>query len=998
MFIANIHCYATNSKPLGAGLNKEVSGSFSPLLVPEISISAVAAIIGLSLAPFLLILLGVDFGADQRLQSFEQLALLPQQDMLNNLHLVMVGPQFHTLLEWSAIVAAILTALLAFSHFSMTANITTPVIGISLLCAGAMDAFHSLVATRMLDTVSDSSVLAPFSWAVARTFNALIVMLGVSTLIFVDKPASNANPLRFLLGVTAAFVLLGYLIIQWCISTDNIPKSIFPDDFVRRPFDVLPLVIYIFTGAFIFPKFKKRFPGVFSDSLVLSTVPAVILELHMVFGSASLYDSHYYAAHMLKVLVYMVPFLGLLLDYYMTYRKDKLKTEQLHRTYRELEERTQQLTKSNKNLEKTNQYRSEFLASMSHELRTPLNSIIGFSRILRKDLAVSDDVRGDRAVQSIFRNSTHLLGLINDILDLSKIDAGRMTVKHDSFTVSDIVSEITAELLPLAEEKKLDIKIVNYARNIAVMSDRTKLKQIMLNLGSNAIKYTERGSVIISVEREKAGPLGNTVKIGFKDTGIGIADSDKDKLFTEFGRAEEVQKLAIEGTGLGLMITAKLTNLLGGFIDFDSEYGVGSEFRIYIPVNYGAEEPTLLDEGQWDRRGLSFLYIDNSTVYLPLMEDDLKHDGFTVFTEQDPVMIIKDCEENLPDIVGFDMDLPELAGSEILRRLYGHHLLADIPKVAFSTNPSEEKKIILEGADLFVCKPWEKASIAEALIKLVYRDFSSAMVIGATPLHKNALDIEFSTLNIELIFVETAEQALHEMHLSLPDFLVINLGNPTVESTRLMVSLNNDEQCRKLPQVLYNGMNQERKVIFSNDTQEELALVQPDAKSIFSAIFTLRRRVKTSLVRIQTLNRSLNDRGGSVAQQESAILEQEEVRAERILVVEDSRDNSELVGWILEGANIHYDCVYSGREALKQVLIHSYSLLLLDINLPDIDGREITRRLRATKSYRDTPIIAVTSLNAAADTEELKSCGIDTVIPKPVDQDKLLATLRHYLK
>ncbi len=934
-------------------------------------------------------------GYGRELPELSQLQLLHEADQVNNLYLYMLGPQLHAMLEWFAILAAVFTAVLAFSHFWLTGNMVTPVIGISLLFAGFMDLFHSLMAARVLDTVAHSEALVPFSWAAARVFNALILLIAASSLLLLHGRFKQISPARFMASLTLVFMFVGYIIVQWCISSNWIPVTIFPDDIVKRPFDVIPLVVYIFAGAFIFPAFKKRFPSIFADALMLSLLPAVLMEIHMVFGSGALFDSHFYAAHFLKIVYYLVPSIGLLLDYYITYQKDRERTEYLHTTFRDLESSTSQLVESNKRLEKTNRYKSEFMASMSHELRTPLNSVIGFSRILLKDFSEGRNPRGYRAVEAIFRNSTHLLGLINDILDLSKIEAGKMSVNKSDFYISELVNEIKNHLEPMAEEKRLQINLANYARNVLMVSDQLKMKQILLNLGSNAIKYTERGSITIAIEREKESALGSALKISIKDTGIGIAEAEKDKLFTEFGRAKDVQQKEIEGTGLGLLITAKLTDLLGGYIEFDSEYGVGSEFRVYFPLA-SSEERTA--EGPWDRKGLCLVCIDDDVDMLALYKMAFAEHSIEVFMAKDMREAIKLGEEVLPDVLCFEANMPEGRSTQLLRAVYNHSLLRDIPKLALSSNHDVEEQIVAEGADKFIAKPCDPLDISSRVLQASRQHLNAVLFVGVVDGHLVELTEELESCQLEAFFCDSTEQAQEKLKVFLPDFVVINLGHQGVDSQRLMISLLNDEHFRKIPQVLYNGMAQQRKLTFGNDVQEELGLKSPSLDSLLNAVFTLRRRTKTSLLRIQSLNKGLTDNREpapvvAAVEQRS----QQERHDKCVLVVEDSKDNRELMDWILDDAGIAHQCATSGREALKKVLQQQFDLLLLDINLPDLSGREVARRLRATNAYRDVPIVAVTVQSSPADIRELLDCGISAVIAKPLDQDKLLKELRCHL-
>lgn len=208
--------------------------------------------------------------------------------------------------------------------------------------------------------------------------------------------------------------------------------------------------------------------------------------------------------------------------------------------------------------------------------------------------------------------------------------------------------------------------------------------------------------------------------------------------------------------------------------------------------------------------------------------------------------------------------------------------------------------------------------------------------------------------------------------------------------------LGNDEHFRKLPQVLFNGIDHQRKLAFVNEIQEELRESNPSAQELIGGVLTIIRRANTSLMRIETLNRSLKS-ASTPAEQAVDSEAPVDTGEKRVLVVDDSKDNLELMDWILDDTGIDHDCVRSGREALKAVMQTNYSLLLLDIGLPDLRGDEVTRRLRATRSYGKVPIVAVTVHSSKTEIEQLLAAGVNEVLAKPVDQEKLLKTVRGYL-
>jgi len=277
------------------------------------------AIFGICLLPFGLNLLGVDFGS--RMVPFDLDGLLPQQ-AVDVLHQTLRGSFTHTLLEWTAFLIAVFTALLAFIHFNIKRDITTPIIGLALLSAGCMDAFHTLAANRLIPAVADNQNLIPFTWAICRFFNALIMISGVGIFLMRGQRKMLSGT-GFIMVVSVIFGGLAYGIIHVCAISAKLPQTMFPDSIVTRPWDVAALILFLAAGIFFYPKFYKMAPSLFSYALIISVVPEVMTQLHMAFGSTELFDNHFNIAHFLKIIAYLVPLIGLLMDYILTYRDEE---------------------------------------------------------------------------------------------------------------------------------------------------------------------------------------------------------------------------------------------------------------------------------------------------------------------------------------------------------------------------------------------------------------------------------------------------------------------------------------------------------------------------------------------------------------------------------------------------------------------------------------------------------------------------------------------------
>ncbi len=284
----------------------------------------IGLVITLCSVPTILHFLGVSFSTARDMLTPAEAAVMSASQLKNAMYHALGGSFVHTLLEWSAFCTAIFTVILAFVHFAVRWDVVTPIIAVSLFWAGCMDAFHTLAADHLLDPSASSEDLIPFTWAICRTFNALIPMFAMGLLLWRGgSKAGGRGQVWFVSAVSTLFGVLAYGIIHLCATTARLPRTIFPDSLITRPWDVVPLGLYVVSAVIVYPLFYRQYRGAFAFAIWLSVLPNIATQLHMAFGSKALFDSDFNVAHSLKIMAYCIPFGGLALDYMRTYRYER---------------------------------------------------------------------------------------------------------------------------------------------------------------------------------------------------------------------------------------------------------------------------------------------------------------------------------------------------------------------------------------------------------------------------------------------------------------------------------------------------------------------------------------------------------------------------------------------------------------------------------------------------------------------------------------------------
>src|ERR1700730_2764854 len=460
----------------------------------------------------------------------------------------------------------------------------------------------------------------------------------------------------------------------------------------------------------------------------------------------------------------------------------------------ELFDRSQELQKLNRELTSANKAKSVFLANMSHELRTPLNAILGFSELL-----VDDTNAGHFGAQArkqfldqIHSSGEHLLGLINDILDLSKVEAGQMPLRLSVLSVADAANEVVAVTEPHAAKKRIAIDL-DVAAGGDLVADAGKLRQMLLNLVSNAIKFTpDGGRVTIAAKR-----VSHFVEISVADTGVGIKESDRPLIFREFQQLDAGPGREQEGTGLGLALTRRLALLHGGDVRFESEVGQGSVFTLSIPL------PAVDVKSALDERRPLILVVEDNPIAARLVTHIVERGGFRTEVATTGTEALTKARELHPLAITLDILLPEIDGWEVLSRLKHDEATSSIPVVVLSLVDNPELGIALGALDYFV-KPVRANDLINRLKGLNItrapdRDAIHILVVDDEPANRELLVDVLAPAGYRVMAASGGEEGIRLAKSGRPDLVLLDLMMPDVTGFDVVEALRSDSTTHAIP-------------------------------------------------------------------------------------------------------------------------------------------------------------------------------------------------------
>ncbi|MBD8873237.1 response regulator [Rhodanobacter sp. DHB23] len=664
-------------------------------------------------------------------------------------------------------------------------------------------------------------------------------------------------------------------------------------------------------------------------------------------------------------------------------------------------------------LARASQYKSEFLANMSHELRTPLNSLLILSRSLAENAGHRLDAEEVESAQIIHDAGSSLLRLINDILDLSKIEAGKMELALDDYALEDLARSLRRNFDHVARDKGLgfDVQLVD-GLPAHIHTDPGKLEQIVNNLLANAFKFTAAGSVQVRIGHPAADltlpvsledqPL---LAISVTDTGIGIPADKLEKVFAAFEQVDSSTSRHYGGTGLGLSISRRMAALLGGDIALRSESGRGSEFTLLLPERSvaapaAAAEPAApspmrplpnpaLRPGNLpdDRERLapgeaSILIVEDDPAFARILADMVRQKGYPMLLANDGESGLELARRYRPLGILLDVMLPGIDGWTVAERLQADPATRSIP-VHFLSAADDAAHGRELGAAGFLTKPVSREQINAAVDRLLHAAHDRmrrVLVVEDDAAERSALRNLLRQDRVEIDEAGSAEQALEQIARNAYDCVVLDLGLPGLSGMELLERLGADGSVP--PVVIYSGRDLSR--------EENLRIRQYTDSIVIKGVRSPDRLLDEVSLFLHRIRQQPSASTATVA---------DGLEGHQLLLVDDDMRNLFALSKVLRGWGLKVSMAQDGPRALRMLEEEdALELVLMDIMMPGMDGYEAIRQIRAQPRFAQLPIIALTAKAMRGDREQCLAAGANDYLSKPVDLDKLNAMIRVWLR
>jgi CheY-like chemotaxis protein/signal transduction histidine kinase/HAMP domain-containing protein len=706
---------------------------------------------------------------------------------------------------------------------------------------------------------------------------------------------------------------------------------------------------------------------------------------------------------------------------------------------KELEEARQLLEEKARDLELSSKYKSEFLANMSHELRTPLNSILLLARHMADNRDGSLTLSQVESAQSIYSSGAELLTLINEVLDLSKVESGKMELHVENVALEDISNSMKRHFSPFAQEKglKWDVEIAGNMPEF-FRTDRLRAEQVLKNFLSNAFKFTESGRVTLRIYRPgsradeatflmRSGMIpAKTVAFAVTDTGSGIPEGKQKLIFDAFQQADGTTNRKYGGTGLGLSISKELSKLLGGEIRMTSSPGKGSTFTLYLPEPrvtlsktddleemetlktvgglikpplVGKRKPVpqkdVMETIEDDRKHIapedkSVLIIEDDPAYVKILRNLAREHGFKCLVAGDGETGLHFADFYKPGAIILDIGLPRLNGWAVMTRLKENPRTRHIP-VHFISASDRHMDALRMGAVDFLTKPGSPEMLDEVYEKLdqvISKQVKDLLVVEDNAQQAKAIAELVGNGDVRVSIASTADQAFKKLLTGKFDCMILDLGLPDMSGVSLLNKTRNNDAICHIPIIIYTGRElsaEERKII--DEYAESTIIKGADShQRLLDETALFLHRVEADLPEEQQkMLRMLHDKEAILANK-------------KVLIVDDDMRNVFSLKKVLGEKDIHVLVGKNGKEGLEVLEKNpDTDLVLMDIMMPEMNGYEAMKAIRKQDRFKDLPIIALTAKAMKGDRSKCIDAGAGDYLAKPVDTDRLFSMLRVWL-
>jgi signal transduction histidine kinase/CheY-like chemotaxis protein/HAMP domain-containing protein len=705
--------------------------------------------------------------------------------------------------------------------------------------------------------------------------------------------------------------------------------------------------------------------------------------------------------------------------------KVEVKNREVEQARASLEEKAEQLSMISK-------YKSEFLANMSHELRTPLNSLLILAKLLADNSETNLTEKQVEYAKTIYASGGDLLTLINEILDLSKVEAGKMPVEPREIELPEVAEFVDRSFRPVAEEKQLSFTTeIGGGLPSRILTDPQRLQQVLKNLLANAFKFTDSGGVTLRMHRPKANvryaneALTRTKQViafSVVDTGIGIAKNKQRLIFEAFQQADGTTNRKYGGTGLGLSISREIARLLGGEIQVDSELGRGSTFTLYLPERYvsleaseeatgGAREaaaqtdavlnlpplaepdPIVTRPIEDDRETIQegdrvLLIIEDDVTFARIMLGMAHENGYkaVVATRGDAGLAL--ANELKPDAITLDLQLPVVDGWSVLDRLKRNPGTRHIPVHVISVDEMSRRGASM-GALAYLEKPVSREALQGAfqhISDFLDRSVRNLLLVEDDDGQRDSIiELVAEGEDVKVTPVTTAEDALRALDHGEFDCMVVDLVLPGEDGIHLIERVKTQPRFKDLPIIVYTGKE-------LTHAEEDALKKYTQSVILKSGIHSPEKLLQDSTLFLHRVEAKMPERSKMMLQRSRAEIS---VAGKNVLVVDDDVRNIFALTSVLEAQGMNVLYAENGLAGIETLANNpEVDMVLMDIMMPGMDGYETMRMIRRDPKYRSLPIVAITAKALKDDREKCINAGATDYLPKPVDSERLMELVR----